>query len=165
MKVELRKNRRYFEAEDADFYIKAGETKELFGKQLKSYSIKDYLISGNLKVVEGEVIMQIKHAKVLFSDKYPDLAYGIEFGRFFSKKLDTDQIFWHANDEVPNEVYNKLSEDEIPVVEEDKEENEDSEDVDEVSEEDSSEEEQDEDDETEESEEDDEEEEDVKVEE
>ena len=73
IKVEILENVRYFEAEDADFYISFKDgPKELPQKALKAMSIKHHLWKGLLKVVEGEIKVQIKHATVLFSNElYP----------------------------------------------------------------------------------------------
>jgi|GEM_PF-5329679 len=111
MKVELRKNLRHFESEDTDFYISANEQRELSEKYLKSYSIKYHLLHGNLKIIEGEAVLNIKHAKVFFSAEEHPWCFGIEFGKLFKKNLDTQQIFWIDKDDLTNykpSIYEKL---------------------------------------------------------
>jgi len=112
MKVKLRDNLRYFEADDSDFYISAGEEKELFEKSLKSYSIKHHLFNGGLQILEGEAIITIKHATILFKAKEMPFCFGIEFGNFFKKNLETRETFWIDKDELTNYhkgVFEKLT--------------------------------------------------------
>ena len=114
MKVTMRDNLRFFASEDTDFNISKGEEKILPEKTLKSYSIKYHLFNGNFRVTEGECLINIKHSKVLFSAETHPLCYGTEFGKFFKKDLETQQLFWIDKDEITNlnpAIYDKLVED------------------------------------------------------
>ena len=110
--VEVLENIRYFEAEDADFTISFKDgAKELLPKHLKAMSIKHHIYKGLLKVVEGEFIMTVKHAKVLFSAELYPYAYGIEFGKFFKKDLQLDSYAYYPLEggiEIPNDIKIKL---------------------------------------------------------
>ena len=77
-KVQLRENLRYFEQDDTDFTIISGQTKELPEKYLRSYSIKNFLFTGRLLVVEGEFLFNFKNSKIYVTK---DLLYGKEFGK------------------------------------------------------------------------------------
>jgi len=107
--IEILENKRYFEAEDADYYISFKDgPKELPKKALKGMSVKRELFNGTLRVTEGEVLIQLKHATIYFSSSIYPYAYGIEFGKFFQKDLQLDTIIWKAADEIPKVVYDKL---------------------------------------------------------
>ena len=105
MKVKLRENLRYFEQDDTDFTIMAKEVKELPIKNLRSYSIKHFLFTGKLGVVEGDVKIKFKSAYLYIS---PEGLYGKEYGKYFSKDLEFDTMHWHARDEIPVDVADKL---------------------------------------------------------
>jgi hypothetical protein len=112
MKVKIKSNIRNYESDDSDFNINAGEVKELFDAQTKSYSIKYHLFNGNLIPVEGEVLIKIKHAEVLFSSETHPWCYGIEFGKFFKKNLESGQTFWIDKDDITNfnpSIFKKLT--------------------------------------------------------
>jgi len=120
MQVKLMSNRRYFDSEDSNFFIQAGQEKELELKELKSYTIKANLMNGIFIVTKGEVVLNIKHAKVLFSAKAHPFCYGTEFGNFFKKDLTTQQVFWIDKDDITNldpSIYTKLTGEEVPVAE------------------------------------------------
>jgi hypothetical protein len=102
MKVKLRKNLRHFEAEGTDFFITVGEEKEIPTRELRSYDIKYSLMKGNLIPVEGELVLSVKHAKILFSSELHPFCYGLEFGKFFKKNNDTQETFWIDKDEITN---------------------------------------------------------------
>ena len=108
-KVELRKSARVFEAEALNFVIRSGETKPLPNSCLKSHIVKAALFKGHLRIVEGEIVLSYKHSKILFKEK-DHIAWGREFGKFFKKDLETDEIFWVDDDRVTNEVKSKLDE-------------------------------------------------------
>ena len=125
MKVKLRENLRYFESDDSDFSISANQIKELQEKTFKSYSIKYHLFSGGLQAVEGEALIIIKHATILFSAELNPFCYGYEFGNFFKKNVETQEQFWIDKDEITNldpTIYEKLTgeiakpiEEELPI--------------------------------------------------
>ena len=108
MKIELKSGRKQFEVEELNYIVQPGEIKELPEKFLRSYDMKDALFSGNIRVVEGEVLIQIKSAKILFSAEFPNLCYGEEYGKFYTKNFDLDTISWLDKDDLPKGVYNKL---------------------------------------------------------
>ena len=60
IQIKLRKNLRIFDNYDTDFYIKAGEVKELNDRLLKSYSIKSALMRGDLILVDGDIEFKFK---------------------------------------------------------------------------------------------------------
>ena len=76
--VEILENKRYFEGEDSDFYISFKDgPKELPQKALKGMSVKRELFNGTLKVVGGEFVVHIKHAKVYFYGIFQNLDSGL----------------------------------------------------------------------------------------
>lgn len=111
LKVKLKDNKRVLDIEEANFHIKVGEVVELPEKYIKSYDIKDYLFTGILQVVEGEILFQYKIAKVYISAKYPNRAFGIEYGSIFYKDLTCDEIrfFSHVNEPIPKDVQDVLT--------------------------------------------------------
>jgi len=114
IKIQLREGLKYFSEDDTDFTIDKEQEKELYEKHLKSYSIKHHLLNGHFRLTEGELVINIKHASVLFSANHPILCYGYEFEKFFEKDLEMDTIKWLQWDELPEGVYEKLTGREIP---------------------------------------------------
>ena len=110
MKVQLRKNLRMFAHDDTDFIIQGNQIQELPEKHLRSYSIKHYLFTGKLRVVEGDVLLKIKSALVYIS---PKGLYAKEYGKYFVKDLEFDSITWLDDDQVPKDVFAKLNGEEI----------------------------------------------------
>jgi outer membrane biosynthesis protein TonB len=117
IKVKLRKTKHFFESEDADFMISKNEEKELPTRVLRSYHIKNYLLNGHLKLTEGELLINVKHSKLLFSAEFPDIAYGLEFGQFYRRNLDMNTVDWfhHMEETVPPDIVKKLQGEELPV--------------------------------------------------
>ena len=108
MKVKLRQGQRSFEHDDTNFSIFGAGSKELEEKFLRSYSIKWGLMQGHLIPVEGEAIINVKHARMLFSAEEFPYAYGYEFGKYFQKDLEMDTIVWKARDEISAGIIAKL---------------------------------------------------------
>jgi len=106
MKVKLLENLRYFEQDDTDFIIDAGQVKELPEKYLRSYSIKTFLFTGRLRLVEGSVLYHMKSALIYIDSEN---FYVKEFGRFFTKDLEFDAITWLAEDKIPKNILYKLN--------------------------------------------------------
>lgn len=107
--VVLRENLRYYEADDSDFFIDAGQEKEIANKHLRSYSIKYHIFRGNLKLKEGELNLHIKNAKVLFSSELNPFCYGFEDEKFFKKHLETEEVSWLEKVDLPEGIYEKLT--------------------------------------------------------
>ena len=105
-KVQLKENIQYFDHDDSDFYIQGKEIKDLAIKHLRSYSIKLFLFSGRLKVLEGEFLFMYKSAKI-FIDK--DGLYGKEAGRYFTKDFEFDVMIFIDEEKVPKHAFNKLN--------------------------------------------------------
>jgi len=95
-----------FEHDDTDFIIQGSEIKELPLKHMRSYSIKHYLFSGKLQVVEGDVLFNMKSALVYIS---PEGLYAKEYGKYFVKDLEFDSIAWLDDDQVPKAIFDKLN--------------------------------------------------------
>jgi len=106
MKIQLRENLRYFEHDDTDFTIQGKQIKELPEKHLRSYSIKHYLFSGKFKVLEGDVLFNMKSALVYIC---PEGLYAKEYGKYFIKDLEFDTITWVAEDTLPSKILIKLN--------------------------------------------------------
>ena len=101
MKVKLKANYRFFEAEDADFFIKGDEIKELPLRCVKAYSIKQKLLSGGLQLVEDNLVMSYKYSKIAFLASDNEFAYGVEYGKFYKKKYVTGEIFFVDKEKLP----------------------------------------------------------------
>lgn len=125
LKVKIKDNLRYFDQDDTDFQIDKGEVKELFDKDLKSYSIKYFLFTGRLQVVSGYIMFMYKNARI-YIDK--DGLVGREFGKYFTKDFELDTINFIDESEVSDRIKSildgkKVEEtEEIEKVEETKEE-------------------------------------------
>ena len=108
MKVQLMKNLRIFEHDDTDFLIQGDQIKELPDKHLRSYSIKHYLFTGKLQVVEGDVLLHIKNSLVYINT---EALYCKEpSGKYFSKQFPEDAITWLTEEEIPKDIFNKINE-------------------------------------------------------
>jgi len=108
VKVQLKKNLRYFDSDDSDFMIQVGEVLELPEKHLRSYSIKHHLFHGLMEIVEGEFVYKFK-AGMIYVAK--DTLYCKELDRYFKKDLEYDSITFIAEDEVPLNIMAKLNQD------------------------------------------------------
>jgi len=107
MKVQLMKNLRIFEHDDTDFLIQGAEIKELPEKHLRSYSIKHYLFTGKLQVVEGEVLFNMKNSLVFINTE--SLYVKEPSGKYFSKQLPEDAITWLTESQLPKDIFNKIN--------------------------------------------------------
>jgi hypothetical protein len=86
MKVKLKDNMRMLDVDEADFTIHAGETKDIVDRQLKSYSIKQYLIRGYLRLVEGSTSFTLKAAQVALVAG-EDYVYFKDNGMYYRKEF------------------------------------------------------------------------------
>ena len=106
LKIKIRENLRYFDTDDTDFQIQAGQIKELSEKYMKSYSIKLFLFTGKFVAVEGEAMFNYKAALVHVS---PKGLYGKELGKYSTKDLEFDTLTFIDDDQVPKDVFAKLN--------------------------------------------------------
>lgn len=107
MKVMLKDNMRMLDVDEADFTIMAGETKELSERQIKSYSIKQYLLRGYIKPVEGTIKFNFKSAEVVLIAKN-DYAYFLDNGHYYRKELGSALTEEIQKDSVPTEALKLL---------------------------------------------------------
>lgn len=108
-KVKLREGQRSFDSEDSNFLLYGEEEAELETKHFRSYSIKHALFNGHLRLTEGEILINIKHASVLFSAEHPEFCYAIEHNNFFKKDMKMDTIVWLDKDLLPLGHFEKLT--------------------------------------------------------
>ncbi len=108
-KVKLGEGKRSYDFDDCNFMIYGEEVKELDEKHLRSYSMKHALFNGVLLVTEGELLINIKHASVLFSFEHPEFCYGLEHKKFFKKDMKMDTIVWVDRDDLPVGVFDLLT--------------------------------------------------------
>ena len=106
LKVKLKENIRFFESDDSSFLIQGKEVKELPEKHFRSYSIKLFLFTGRLRVVEGFALYYYKDSMV-YIDK--DGLYGKEYGKYYTKDLELDTLIFIEENKVPKNAYNKLN--------------------------------------------------------
>jgi hypothetical protein len=112
--VKLRENIRWFDNDDSEFNILSGQTKELPEKSMRSYALKDMLFRGQLIMVEGEMLFNLKEGKILLSGSHPGTLYGYEYGEYFIKDLSNETITWLEIDKVP-EIIKKKMQGEFPL--------------------------------------------------
>lgn len=113
IKVKLLKNRRIYDDYATDLVITTGEIKTIGDRELQAYSMRGALFDGTLQVVEGDIITNIKKAKILFSEKAPLKCYGIDRVRgekkYFTRDLITlDFTYYIEAGDMPIEFRNKL---------------------------------------------------------
>lgn len=107
MKVMLKDNTRMLDVDEADFTIHAGETKEISERQLKSYSMKQYLLRGLIKPVEGIIHFTLKSARVVImaGEEY---AYFLDNEQYYRKELGSNLTETIQKDTVPEEALKLL---------------------------------------------------------
>jgi hypothetical protein len=103
-KVKLRENLRYFDGEDADFNITAGEEQFLPDRVMKAYSIKYYLYNGLLILTQGTCIFPFKESLICIDSADQDHLYGMEHGKFFKKQIDIKVLTWITKKDLSPEV-------------------------------------------------------------
>ena len=113
-KVKLRDNLRYFETDDSDFIMKAGEVRELPPRMFRSFEIRGALYYGRLKLAGGDCLFGMKNARLYFSALHPDFCFGLEASKFFKRDLDADTITFVKDEEVPEDVREFLKAGELP---------------------------------------------------
>jgi len=104
--VKLRETKRYFEADDSEYYIQGKQELEMPEKHIRSYSIKHALFHGNLLIIEGELLFKFKAGLVYISK---DILYCKEYDKYFFKDLELDTITYVVEDEVPKYILAKLN--------------------------------------------------------
>ena len=87
MKVKLRDNMRNVDFDAIDLKISQGDEVEIQLRNLRSYDVRNALFKGHLIPVEGELIIKIKHANILFSAVDFPFCYGKEHGKYFKKDV------------------------------------------------------------------------------
>ncbi len=107
MKIQLKSNVRYFEADDSDFMIQSKEIKELHLKHLRSYSIKYYLVHGLFEVVEGSMVFQIKGA-FIYAAKDQIFIKEAD-GSYFTKHVATDTLESITEKDISSDILKKLN--------------------------------------------------------
>jgi hypothetical protein len=107
MQVKLKDNMRMLDVDEADFTIHSGETKEISERQLKSYSIKQYLIRGYLRLVEGSTTFTLKAAQVVLVAG-EDYVYFKDNGMYYRKEFGQNNTEEIQKDAVPTEALTLL---------------------------------------------------------
>ena len=100
--VKLKPNVRYFESDDSNFNIQLQEKKEIYEKDLRSYSIKHHLFHGMFRILDDKHFVFKFKAATCYVDK--DTLFATEYGKYFKKDLEHDSIAYVARDEVPKEI-------------------------------------------------------------
>lgn len=107
MEVMLKDNMRMLDVDEADFTIKQDETKPLSERQLKSYSIKQYLLKGFIKPIAEPISFTFKTAQVVIlpNDNY---AYFLDNEMYYKKEAGTSTVESIQKDAVPSEALKLL---------------------------------------------------------
>ncbi|MDD3106290.1 MAG: hypothetical protein PHP65_00595 [Bacilli bacterium] len=104
LKIKLKDNLRYFEQDDTDYNIQAGEIKELPDKFLRSYSIKLFLFSKRFEIVSGATLFYYKEGLVYAC---PDGIFGKELDKYFIKE-ENENVKYVNPDELPDHIRESL---------------------------------------------------------
>ena len=104
LKIKLKDNLRYFEQDDTDYNIQAGEIKELPDKFLRSYSIKLFLFTQRFEIVSGEILFYYKDGLVYAC---PDGIFGKEFDKYFIKE-ENENVKYVDKSKIPDYILESL---------------------------------------------------------